>query len=523
MNIFKWLTSQSGKIALSAAQAVGLSAVVGVAGVAAFQYLDAPTDNTSFNLGGQYNPGEVVYVAGASGGSYGANGEVQSAFMATPSKAIEMTEKMTLAQKRAEEYDDSVVLSEPAPSNPQAYQMGGTEGLGMGANRANEEELKNNPMALAQQSLSGVTDAISRAQAQAQQQAAAAANGQPQQGGAGALASANRDWGSSAATRGLSGGGGNAFNSSFVVQDSGKGGKGAAGAGAVQSPDQVAKNFRNQISSIQEGARLRARSNFGQNELLADGRDTSLGNARTSREGKDLEFIRKRSVDAAKNKNRAANEGSRAFLASTKISGGMTVVGDNVTTGQGQGSKDFEAATESQLRGIQSYATGNLDEEALQRKRARDNIRTWMWIAIPVALAAMVSIPIAIASSGWFFGVGYALAAAIAAVALAPVITLLSISAKYANTYGGSSLSTWGMTIAGILTAGIGAAFIPGVGFAVKWATWAQLLLGGGAAGLGAAAAWWATSATEDATLDSGSLNIGGEENAPAEGEKGNK
>ena len=38
MNIFKWLTGRAGKMALSAAQAVGPSAVVGVAGIAAWQY-----------------------------------------------------------------------------------------------------------------------------------------------------------------------------------------------------------------------------------------------------------------------------------------------------------------------------------------------------------------------------------------------------------------------------------------------------------------------------------------------------
>ena len=73
MNIFKWITGRAGKMALSAAQAVGLSAVVGVAGIAAWQYLDAPADNTAFNPAAQYNPGEIVYVAGASGGAYGAN------------------------------------------------------------------------------------------------------------------------------------------------------------------------------------------------------------------------------------------------------------------------------------------------------------------------------------------------------------------------------------------------------------------------------------------------------------------
>lgn len=511
MNIFKWL-GKSGKLALSTAQAVGLSAVVGVAGIAAWQYLDTPSDNTAFNLRAQYNPGEVVYVAGANGGSYGSNGEVQSSFLATPSKAIEMTEKIALAQKRSEEYDDTVPVPEPAPSNPQAYQMGGTEGLGMGANRANEEDLKNNPMALAQQSLAGVTNAINQAQAQAQQQAAAAGEANGGTGPAAALASASRDWGSSAATQGLGGGGGNAFNSSFVVQDSSQGGGNSGNTGKIENPVEVMKKFQAQAASAQEGVRIRAHSSFGRNEMLGDSRNLSAANAQNSQESNDLKFIQKRSSDAAKNRNRAANEGSRALLASTKISGGITSIsGDNVTTGQGQGSKDFSNATDTQLRSIGGYTAGTWETEALERKQARDNIRTWMWIAIPTALAALVAIPIAIASSGWFFGVGYALAAAIAAVALIPVITLLVVSAKYANNYGGSSLSTWGITIGAILTAAIGAAFIPGVGFAVKWATWAKLLAGGAAAGLGLGAAWWATEATEDATLDADDLNIDGE------------
>lgn len=512
MNIFKWL-GKSGKIALSTAQAVGLSAVIGVAGIAAWQYLDAPSDNTAFNLGGQYNPGEVVYVAGANGGSYGANGEVQSSFLATPSKAIEMTEKMALAQKQAEEYEEAAANQALAPSDPQAYQMGGTEGLGMGANRANEEDLKNNPMAFAKQSLSGVSDAIANAQAQAQQ--AAAAGGQAQGAApAGTLASASRDWGSSAATKGGSGGG-NAFNSSFVVQDSSKkGGKGSGAAGKNQTPEQIMKNFQSQVASAQENARLRARASFGQDEMLASDKNLKALDARSSREKSDLAFIRKRSADAAANRNRAANEAARAWLASEEVSGGMSSIsGETVTTGQGQGSKDFNDATETQLRGIRNYSTADFEADALKRKQDRDNIRMWMWIAIPTALAAMVAIPAAIASAGWLFGSGWIFAAAIAAVALIPVMFLLITSAKYATTYSGSSLSTWGMVIGGVLTAGLGIAFIPGVGFSAKWATWAQLLLGGGAAGLGALGAWWATSGTKDETLDSDSLNIDGEQN----------
>lgn len=466
MKIFKWLTDRGGKIALSAAQAVGLSAVVGVAGIAAWQFLDTPTDNTAFNLGGQHNRGEVVYVAGASGGTYGENGEIQSAFMATPSKAIEMTEKQALAQKQAEEAAESFTIPvDDVPSSPAlagAYQMGGSEGLGMGGNFANEEILKNNPMAFAQQSIAGVTDAITRAQAQAQgagQNGTAAAGGQ-QAGAAPALASASRDWGSSAATRGLSGGGGTAFNSSFVVQDSQKGGGSAASAGTPEQAARVMQQFQEQLAaSGQEGQRLRAQANFGVSQGLDPDWDATAAGFRNAREGKDLEFIRKRSADAAGNRNRAANEGARAFLASTKISGGLRVSGANVTTGQGQSSADFNGEYDSQLRAIQGWSTdSNMD--AIQRQEDRNAMIKWMWTATAVALAAMIAIPLVKNITVLGVPVGFWLALGIAALATYACGKGFVEAAQYARRWGGSGMSTAIMAITPILTGGVWASFI---------------------------------------------------------------
>ena len=498
MNIFKWL-GKSGKIALSAAQAVGLSAVVGVAGIAAWQYLDTPSDNTAFNLGGQYNPGEVVYVAGASGGSYGANGEVQSSFLATPSKAIEMTEKIALAQKRAEEYEDSVSDEALAPSDPQAYQMGGTEGLGMGANRANEEELKNNPMAFAKQSLSGVSDAIAQAQAQAQAQQAAAAGGQAQGAApAGTLASASRDWGSSAATKGGSGGGGNSFNSSFVVQDSNKNSGKSMGNMTLEDADQVIKNFQEQSLSAQEAARLRARSSFGRDEMLASDKNLKALDGRSSREKSDLAFIRKRSADAAANRNRAANEASRAWLDSAKVSGGMSIIsGESVTTGQGQGSKDFNSPTTANMRGIKNWVD-SVEEQDAKRDKSQKNIRLCLWIALPVALAAMPwisamsTLAAALCSNPFTAAFGVALwikAAILLAIALAPVMALLGVSIHHINNFGGETLSTWGTVVAGILTAALGLCMIPALGAALNVLSWSAIWSTVGGIGLGAGAA----------------------------------
>ena len=307
MNIFKWLTGRAGKMALSAAQAVGLSAVVGVAGIAAWQYLDSPADNTAFNPAAQYDPGEVVYVAGASGGAYGANGEVESAFRAKPSKAIEMTEKMTLAQKQAQAMEDDVIPSVSVSPTPDAYQMGATEGLGMNANDGKGEGLDGNPLAAIQGTMSGMKDVISRAQAQAQAQAGA--QNPEEKPGKATLASAKRT------------------------------SAGSAGAGSPEEVGNIFASAQAQANRTVEGMQMRSRSNFGpgNNSLGAD-KELSVGDARSSKEGKDLVFIQKRSADAARNRNRSANEGSRAFLASTKVSGGMRIVGDTVAIGQGQGS-----------------------------------------------------------------------------------------------------------------------------------------------------------------------------------------
>lgn len=448
MNIFKWLTGRAGKMALSAAQAVGLSAVVGVAGIAAWQYLDTPSDNTAFNPAAQYDPGEVVYVAGASGGSYGANGEVESAFRAKPSKAIEMTEKMTLAQKQAQAMEDDVIPSVSVSPTPSAYQMGATEGLGMNANDGKGERLDGNPLAAIQGTMNGMKDVISRAQEQAQAQA----NAQGEKPGAPTLASAKRtSAGSSNA------GHGQAFNSSFVIQDSGKSAssRAAAAAGSPEEAGNIFASAQAQANRTVEGMQMRSRSNFGpgNNSLGAD-KDLSVGDARSSKEGRDLVFIQKRSADAARNRNRSANEGSRAFLASTKVSGGMRIVGDTVAIGQGQGSKDFDNVNEANLRGIGKWTQSAVDE-ATQRRIDRQNLQKWLWKAIATCLAAMIAIPLLKKS---FWGIFAAIAISVAALVTAAMAFVKG--AQFAHKWGGSGMSTTVMIVGGLMAAGVAMAWI---------------------------------------------------------------
>lgn len=464
MKFLHLITGKAGKFALSALQAVGLSAAVGVAGIAAWQYLDTPADNTAFNPSQFNNGGEVVYVAGATGGTYGSNGEVQSAFMAKPSKALEMIERQEQQAALADEMQDSADMAAGAqlpstPSMPTAYQMGGSEGLGGGGNVAREQDLKNNPMALVQQSMGNIQGVIAQAQAQGQAQANAAAQA-PADAAANApkLASASRDWGRGA----LGNGGGNAFNSSFSVQSSGLGGNGSGTAPSAGEAQTVMSDIQQRMASantLADTNMIKGRSSFGGDGLGGSRGASSMGARRGSKGANELEFIRKRSADAARNKHRSPNEAGRAFLASTQVSGGLMIDGTNVTTGQGQGSKDFEGETNARLRGVGSHIAEVAIPREDQRSKDRNNLNKWMWTAIGSAIAAMITIPAIKHITVMGVPVGLIMAIALAVAVTAICVVGFVKAAQFANTWGGSGLSTTLMILTPILTAGVWLSF----------------------------------------------------------------
>lgn len=462
-------------------KAVGMTTVVGVAGVAALQFLDSPADNTSFNPAGEYDPGEVVYVAGGSAGSYGSggfstdgygSGEASSS-MRISSAQINRLDRLTQTAPEGEVAEDIV-----APSDPRAYQMGASEGLGMNANAGNEAELQNNPMGMMGDMMSNISNITQGVQGAAAG-AAPAQQGAP--AGAPALAAAQKNWSKGAATGGN--GGGNSFNSSFVVQDSGKSGSDRASNVTPGQAADVMKQFQGQMASIHDGMRMRSQSNFGNTEGLSGSWDASVANARTSKEAHELKFIRKRSADAAANKHRSANEGSRAFLASTKISGGMRIAGENVTTGQGQGSADFNNEYETNLRGIKAWADAR---EAYEEKRQQklNELKGWFWGAVAIAIAAMVAIPFLTKLGGW---IGWLAAAFIAAAALAVIVVGFVKCMKFFKEFDDYGFKGWPAAITillPILAAGVGLSFVKVI---ANWIiTQVDKLLGLGAVTAGA-------------------------------------
>ena len=347
MNIFKKLISRSGKMALSTMQAVGLAAAVGVGGIAIGSYLTSSNeDNTSFNV---YNPDPVVYVAGANTGGYVGGmyygGEKNTSAMQVSAKTVNRMDRQAQAQQAAQEMEESSQgVSSVSASDPAAYQMGMSDGgLGMGGNFAGDGE---NPLSGIQSAMGGMQNMMSGAASAAQAQADAA------QGGAAALASA------SMAKSG--GGSGTSGGMSFTVQDSGKNvgsGAGGVGRGGVAGGSSVSGSAQEQAARMLEGARIKGRSSFGPSDGSRSNRDSFVfGESRSDGQG-DLEFIRKRSADAAANQFRAANEAGRAFMADNDISGGLTVLPDGTTVNSSQGSMSDDV---SGIDGISGSVQGGI-------------------------------------------------------------------------------------------------------------------------------------------------------------------
>lgn len=459
MNIFKLLWDRTGKMALSTMGAVGLSAAVGLAGVGAWQYLaSSDTKNdTSFTF--TQPSADVVYVAGAGsnpyqGGSEGSGSAIRTA-VSDDMRLMQRDAQLQVEREAAERASYRVT---PA-GNP----LGGpTEGLGTGQNEANEMVV-NSERALqsAQDKIAAISSQVNSAvtAATATKGAAPAAEGaEPGKPAVPSLASAGRDW--SKRPDGMASASGNVLNSAYAQSK----------GGAVNPADVTAglSKVQGQLNTMKEGLNLRGKPNFG-NPMDGSKPSDIQGAVNGSKEGKELDLVRKRSAEIANNKNRAANEGTRAFLASVKNSGGISLTDEDYVTGDTASSEDFHTPTmNGRLNGLNSGMQQEEVEEA-DRRADRDNIMKWMYIAIPAAVVAMsvigycmmmfyklIKIPI----YGWAAAAPF-LIAAIAAFGLAmwPMMKLMLASAQYNSAYGGAP-GKWGITIASVLIAGCGAAFL---------------------------------------------------------------
>ena len=201
--------------------------------------------------------------------------------------------------------------------------------------------------------------------------------------------------------------------------------------------------------------------------FMAGGRNATTGRgSRSKGTGNDLKDISKRSADAALNRNRAANEGARAFLASATSSGGMNIDSSVGTTQSG--SADFAAPEVGRLKGISNWGD-QVTEAETKRDKDRSNLFNLMIAAIAITVIAL---PI----------IRYLITAAkeltIGAAAAGPMAGAMLAQA--------ASLRLWGWVVTGIVCAAGALVVAHAIRF---WTNYGFGWMSGGALGVGVACA----------------------------------
>lgn len=479
MNILKFLKNKAGKLPVTLAQAAGITAVVGAAGFGAMSFLSSSSDNTTTFLPPSATQEQVVYVSqSGGGGQYEANGEVGSSFKAVPSRSIQLAnqEAVRQAQTRAlaESAGQNTYSGQPGeevnPQLPKAYQVSNADlGLGMGGGADKQLNGSLEVFSNIQNQLKGVTAAVNNAQAQARsgQAAQAPGAGAPAETSgqtAAQLASASRNWGNGGLTR--AGGGGSGSSNAFVIQNSGRNAKTQDQASAMAQAGDAIAQAQAAMNQMREGSRLQARANFGSSDGLGVDKDAVGQRARRTGQGKDeLEFIRKQSAAINASKTNAANEGGAPFLASAKISGGLTVNGDNVTTGTGS-SGDLRSTSNHQLKGIKNHLNTvgtNLDNQNL----AQDQLLMDMAIMLltTIALMTLITFLVKLARhAGIYAWIFWAAAGVVTALGLAAILFgFLPRVSDFEQNYGSNGWTVAGYILSGLFAVGLGGAWFMGL------------------------------------------------------------
>lgn len=478
MNVFKFLKGKAGKVVFGAAQLAGTSVIGGLLLVSAWSVTNPPkpAENVPIRSFSQIAQGRAENNA--------INVTAGSTRFATAEERANLDGTANDFGLGNEKYVDNLSVSGPG-SVGTGYQMGGSEGLGMGANQAVETGASR----ASGNAVDPAANITTRGIGAAVGPGAVSGNG-GEQGGEGPKKLAN------ASIARATGGSGSVTMAASVSGGSSAPGSRAGAAG----PGGNGINYTAPGSAISgampEGSNIVSRGGFnrgGQGDMAGIGgsRGGRAAGGTHSKDGRDLAFIAKRSADAAKNKNRSANEGSRAFLASTQNSGGLTTEGASEDVGSSASSEDFEAPQIAKERNLQS----SLDKTSLleaEKSSRRTKIKSQLIALLIASIPVILTLPILWSGGLW------SKVAAIAAAAAMTIWwgTLIASAFQFKRDYGESS---WAWASLGSGTAMVsliwGALFVPAiqnfVGKTVNWinGVFNTTLIGSGsaaAAGLGA-------------------------------------
>ena len=223
---------------------------------------------------------------------------------------------------------------------------------------------------------------------------------------------------------------GNVFNTASNAPGTRSGGAGTPSStgGSAGSGYQ----FSGAMPSGSSAMGLGGSSSSSGSTFIAGSRNGTVGKGtRSNREKNELKDIAKRSADAASNAHRSANEGSRAFLAGSRNSGGIGVeeAGEMETAS----SSDFANDNKRKLKAVGDWAQKQ-DEKAKKQAKDRKTL-TWMFLGLIAATLAVIPSAFLLIANGRRLGAFGGIAMIIAGCLLVAGVVLLAswLIAKAAN------------------------------------------------------------------------------------------
>jgi|GEM_PF-5456332 len=247
---------------------------------------------------------------------------------------------------------------------------------------------------------------------------------------------------------------GNVFNTASNAPGTRSGGAGTPSStgGSAGSGYQ----FSGAMPSGSSAMGLGGSSSSSGSTFIAGSRNGTVGKgSRTNQQKSELKDIAKRSADAASNAHRSANEGSRAFLAGSRNSGGIGVeeAGEMETAS----SSDFANDNKRKLKAVGDWAQKQ-DEKAKKQAKDRKTL-TWMFLGLIAATLAVIPSAFLLISNGrrllsnplTAVGGGFMIAAGCLLVAGVVVLASLLIAkaANYTKEYQSTFLTVASYVVSG--------------------------------------------------------------------------
>lgn len=442
MNIFKFLKSRIGAVSISAGKMAGVALTAGLVGVNVYNYA---TSSPAAQEARVRSFSEVL----TSGGILPEDNTMNFALGNVQFASAEERAAQEGTIFDAGDADVSALQGAMNSFSVRGSALGAGEGgLGMGANAAVELGPDGKPLT---GNAAGTDGAAVGAAA-----AAAAQGGQTKinklgEEPAGGLqrASIARASGSNLGSSSAGGFGGN-------TRSSAAGNATAEAAARLRSSSSYALSGAMPKGStlIASNGNIRGAAG-GATEFVAGSRFGRSAMGARSQEGESLRDMALASSKVAANANRSANEGTSPFMARERLSGGITVEGENLNEFQGTADTSFEDDMNRRERGV-AAAADEVDTSEQERKNHRSRLSKMLIALIPTVFMGMMTIQSLKGSGPW----GMVAAIAVTALLAAMIIAFTVDAAKYISKYGADGWSVASLIGSAVMAAGLVLAWI---------------------------------------------------------------